>query len=260
MSDLIALLHGSANGSYSWGPVQRALISWGAKVVAPDMLGYGKAPQPSESWSFAEETEHLKRSLEQLDGEKIHLVAHSLGATFGLYLLRALGSRVTRLTLIDPIVVSLLRETREDDGCAEMEEQYQRFMGLLADPKVAACAFVEHWSGPGSWVSMGDKARAVITALVPKIRLEVIAARSDTTKLSDLIKTPPPTTILVGEWTTVAPRACARQLAKALGAATFVVPGAGHMIPLTHPAAVAGWLRANLDKDPPITAPVQSQS
>jgi pimeloyl-ACP methyl ester carboxylesterase len=112
-------------------------------VVAPDMLGYGHAHPPSEVWNLDEETEHLKRSLEPVHGEPIHLVAHSLGTTFGLYLLRALGPRVARMTLIDPVVVSVLRDTGEDDGYAEMEEQYQRFMGLLPDPAAAARAFVE---------------------------------------------------------------------------------------------------------------------
>lgn len=245
MSDVIVLLHGSANGSHSWGPVERTLVSRGAMVVAPDMLGYGHAHPPSEVWNLDEETEHLKRSLEPVHGEPIHLVAHSLGATFGLYLLRALGPRVARMTLIDPVVVSVLRHTGEDDGYAEMEEQYQRFMGLLPDPAAAARAFVEHWSGTGSWERIGDKARAAITALVPKMRLEMIAARSDTTKLQDLVESPPPTAILVGERTRIAPRATARQLARAFNAATTVVPGAGHMIPLTHPAAVVAAILAS---------------
>jgi len=53
----------------------------------------------------------------------MHLVAHSLGAMFGCYLLGALGPRVTRLTLVDPVIVSVLRETGENEGYAEMEAQ-----------------------------------------------------------------------------------------------------------------------------------------
>ncbi len=135
MGDVIVLLHGSASGSCSWGPVERALVSTGAGVVAPDMLGYGHAPAPSETWSIGEETAHLQRSLEHLYDEKLHLVAHSLGGMFGLYLLRAFGPGVTRMTLIDPVIVSVLRETGEDDAYAEMEAQYQRFRDL----PTAAC-------------------------------------------------------------------------------------------------------------------------
>jgi pimeloyl-ACP methyl ester carboxylesterase len=86
--------------------------------------------------------------------------------------------------------------------------------------------------------SAGEWARSVITSLVPKIRLEMTAARCDTTGLSFFAESPLPTTILIGEKTLVAPRATARQLAPALQAKSLIVPGAGHMITLTHAAAV----------------------
>lgn len=256
MSDAIVLLHGSANGSYSWGQVRRALASQGAKVLAPDMLGYGGAPAPSETWTLLEEVEHLRRSIDQLHDGRIHLVAHSLGTLFALHLRLALGERVTRMTLLDPVVVSVLRETGEADGYAEMEAQYERFMGLVGDPTAAARGFVDHWSGAGAWERIGDKARATITALVPKVRLEMIATRSDTTALSALAASPPPTTLVVGERTRVAPRAVARQLAQAFrAAATVVVPGAGHMLPLTHAAAVAEAVCCVLDRPTRESAP-----
>jgi pimeloyl-ACP methyl ester carboxylesterase len=42
MSDLIVLLHGAATGSSSWTPVSAALTAAGARVVAPDLIGYGR--------------------------------------------------------------------------------------------------------------------------------------------------------------------------------------------------------------------------
>lgn len=90
----------------------------------------------------------------------------------------------------------------------------------------------------GAWELIGERARSVITSLVPKLRLEMIAARCDTTGLAFLAESPPPTTILVGEKTLVAPLATARQLAPVLQAKSLIVPGAAHMIPLTHAAAV----------------------
>jgi pimeloyl-ACP methyl ester carboxylesterase len=243
MSNTIVLLHGSANGSYSWGAVQRGLASTGARILAPDMLGYGKSPAPSPAWSVHEEVDYLEHGLGLLDGESLHLVAHSLGAMFGLYLVRKLGARVSRLTLIDPVLVSVLREFDEADGTAEMELQYQRFMAALPDNTAAARTFVEHWSGAGMWEKIGDKARSMIAGLAPRIRLEMIAARTDVTRLRDIVPAPPKTTILVGERTLVAPRAVTRQLARAFEAPVVVVPEAAHMIPLTHPGAVVEHLR-----------------
>src|SRR5438132_3982883 len=90
---------------------------------------------------------------------------------------------------------------------------------------------------------MGTRGRAMVTSLVPKWRLEMTATRSDSATLAWLAESPPPTTILVGEKTLLAPRAVARMLAPALAATTVTVSGAGHMIPITHPAAVVEAVR-----------------
>jgi pimeloyl-ACP methyl ester carboxylesterase len=255
MTDTIVLLHGGATGSSSWNPVARALVSSGASVFAPDMLGYGASPAPTGSYAIAEEVAHLTRLLGLQPrscrgtiyalgfGGTFHLVTHSLGALIGLHLRRALGARVTRMTLVDPVVVSVLRECGEDDAYTEMEEQYQRFMSLSADHEAAAHYFVEHWSGAGAWGSMGSRGRTMVTSLVPTLRLEMTAARSDAAQLAWLAESPPPTTILVGERTLLAPRAAARLLGTALRATTVVVPGAAHMIPITHPEAVVDAVR-----------------
>lgn len=238
MSDVIVLLHGSANGSYSWGPIRTALIASGASVFAPDMLGYGKSPAPSSAYGIEEEVAHLERQIDLQGITTLHLVAHSLGAMFGLHLRRALGPRVTRMTLIDPVVVSILRAPGEEEGYAEMEAQYQRFMNEFPDQTSAARVFVEHWSGRGAWDAAGERARSMLASLAPKLRLEMTATRGETTGLAFFANAAPPTTILVGEETLVAPRATARLLARALSATSVVVPGAAHMIPHTHPAAV----------------------
>ena len=240
-SPLLVLLHGSGNGSWSWKRVQSVLETKGHTVLAPDMLGYGSAPAPSAQWSFAEETAHLRDRVEARGQGPVHLVAHSLGATFCLHLLQALGERVHRLTLVDPVMVSVLREGNERAGFDEMEDQYQRFMAE-ADPAAAARVFVEHWSGAGTWAHLGEKPRGAVTSSVPKLRLEMNASRNDTTPLDALLTTRPRTTVLVGERTRVAPRAVARQLSHALGAPVVTVAGAGHMIPMTHPDAVVDAL------------------
>lgn len=233
----LVLLHGSGNGSWCWKKVSAALAARGDDALTPEMLGYGASPNPSEHWSFAEETDHLRQLVDASGAQSVHLVAHSLGATFGLYLLRALGERVGRITLVDPIVVSVLRETQEEAGFAEMEDQYQRFMAV-SEPTDAARVFVEHWSGEGTWPYLGDRARRSIIEAVPKMRLEMAASRGDATVLADLLTFRPQATVLVGERTRVAPQAVARQLARALGVPVTTVAGAGHMIPVTHPDAV----------------------
>jgi pimeloyl-ACP methyl ester carboxylesterase len=239
----IVLLHGSATGAYSWGVIRQALVTSGKDALAPDMLGYGRAPAPSASWGIKEEVAHLERWLGTQCVGSFHFVAHSLGAMFALHLRLALGARVSRLTLIDPVVVSVLREPGQEVAFDEIEVLYQRFTRAMPDHAAAARIFVEHWSGAGAWDELGEKARALITALAPRLALEMNATRDDMTPLSALAASPVPTTVLLGENTLLAPRAIGRLLADAFAARTIVVPGAAHMIPLTHPEAVVAALQ-----------------
>src|SRR5271155_3212910 len=103
MSDLIVLLSGAATGSSSWTPISAPLAALGASVVAPDLIGYGRSPPPSSSYGIAEEVSRLMGLLDCPQNGTIHLVAHSLGSLIGLHLRRALGSRVTRMTLVEPV-------------------------------------------------------------------------------------------------------------------------------------------------------------
>jgi pimeloyl-ACP methyl ester carboxylesterase len=139
--------------------------------------------------------------------------------------------------------VSVLSEFREEDALAEMEGQYQRFMRLMPDNEAAARGFVQFWSGPGAWEKIGERGRSAISELAPKVRLEMMAARSDKTSLATIVSAPPPTTIVLGERTRIAPKAVARRIAEAFKATVIVVPDAGHMLPLTHPAAIVDFLR-----------------
>src|SRR5262245_713153 len=127
MTDTIVLLHGGATGSSSWNPVVRALVSSGASVFAPDMLGYGESPAPTGSYAIAEEVTHLTRLLGLQPrscrgtifavgfGSTFHLVAHSLGALIGLHLRRALGG-----TLIEG---PLNNRDREASDGARLQKQ-----------------------------------------------------------------------------------------------------------------------------------------
>src|SRR5215470_291282 len=73
MDNVIVLLHGSANGSYSWRQVKSALRSQGLDVFAPDMLGYGNAPAPSDAYCIQEEIDHLQRQLDLQGIGAMHL-------------------------------------------------------------------------------------------------------------------------------------------------------------------------------------------
>ena len=242
----IVLLHGSATGSHSWAAVRTGLEAHGAMVVVPDMLGYGRSPTPSEAWQLKDEVAHLRGLLDMQGVGAFHLVTHSIGAFFGLHLRLAIGSRVARLTLVDPVVVSVLRVPGEEDALREVQTLCDQFMRALPDHDAAACLLVEHWSGAGAWNALGEKGRALVTRLAPRLRLEMTVSAADRTTLAELTSSAVPTSVLVGERTSAAPRSVSRLLAGAFDARSVVVPGAAHMIPLTHPAAVVEAIHADM--------------
>lgn len=250
MNQRIVLLHGSANGASSWSRVHKALVAAGHDVVVPEMLGYGAA-QPSAHWNLDEELDHLARAV---GGAPFHLVTHSLGTLFGLHLRRRLGPQVTRLTLVEPFFVQPLREAGDTPegraAAAEATGQYEAFGDRFARGDVDACAegFVDHWNGPGFWRALPDKAKAAIRATVPKVRKEMITTVEDTTPTSTLLAQAPPTTILVGNRTKLAPPVVARVIAGLVphraGGPIVVVDGATHLLPVTHPQAVVDAVTA----------------
>lgn len=250
MKETFVLLHGSGGGAHSWNAVRRELESWGAEVFAPDLLGYGRSPQPGEDYGIGEEVAHLRREIDGRGFDRFHLVAHSLGAMIALHLLREMTGRISRLTLIDPAIVSILREFHEDDALEMMDGQYQAFNSRLPDRIAAARGFLEFWGGPDAWTRLSPQTQRILETFVPKIRLEMIALREDRTPLDALSGNPPPTSILIGEKTLPPPIATAGHLARALHATVHRIAGAGHMIPQTHPAAIAGFLRETVSAGP----------
>jgi pimeloyl-ACP methyl ester carboxylesterase len=236
----LVLLHGSGTGSYGWKAVVHRLQTAAprAQVIAPDMLGYGAAPVPSATYTLDEEVTHLKGVLDAHGVGDFHLVTHSIGTMYGLRLRLALLDRVTRLTLVDPLVRCILKEQQEVSSCNEMDVPYHEFLRVWPDPHAAIAAFVDHWNGPGTWDHMGQNTRNLLAGMAPKVYLELREAWNDPMLLADYTAKPPPTRIVLGEKTRLAPRATAKHLARALGANIVTVPDCGHMIPVTHPDAV----------------------
>ena len=243
MNEPLVLIHGSAAGARSWVGVRRALPP-GQVVHTPDLLGYGDAPPARAGHTLADEVAHLTAWLDRAGVSTMHLVAHSYGVAVALHLRRALAGRVTRFTIIDPTVVSILHEFREERALAIIDEQYRAFTSRLADPAAAVRGFLEFWGGADAWTKLSSAGQRAVAGFAPKVALEMEAMRADTTSLAALAVDPPPTTVLLGARTGCPALAVSRHLAPAFGATVAAVTAAGHLLPLTHPREVAQHLVA----------------
>ena len=95
------------HGNPSWGYLYRHMIpvftAAGLRVVAPDLIGFGRSDKPLEesAHSFDFHRGMLLSFVEQLDLKNILLVCQDWGGIFGLTLPMAMPERFTRLLVMN---------------------------------------------------------------------------------------------------------------------------------------------------------------
>ena len=96
-------LHGNPTWSYLYRHMLPLLTGSGLRVIAPDMIGFGRSDKPSDpEWhSFERHREMLLRFIERLDLRNIMLVCQDWGGILGLTLPMAMPERFTRLLLMN---------------------------------------------------------------------------------------------------------------------------------------------------------------
>src|SRR5262249_5019836 len=99
----IVLLHCSSGSSGAWAPVMIHL-GQGYRVLAPDLLGYGRtAPWPRDAPLGPDAELGVVEALLDVAGRPAHLVGHSYGGTVALPAARRFPRQVSSLTLIQPV-------------------------------------------------------------------------------------------------------------------------------------------------------------
>jgi 2-hydroxymuconate-semialdehyde hydrolase len=101
--DPILLVHGSGPGVTAWANWRGIIpvLSQKARVIAPDMLGFGYTQCPGQlKLTPAVWVESLIALLDALEIEKVSVVGNSFGGAIALALAKAYPERVNRLVLM----------------------------------------------------------------------------------------------------------------------------------------------------------------
>ncbi|MCX5542753.1 alpha/beta hydrolase [Paraburkholderia sp. CNPSo 3076] len=101
--DPILLIHGSGPGVTAWANWRGIIpvLSQKARVIAPDMLGFGYTQCPEQfKLTPAVWVESLIALLDALEIEKVSVVGNSFGGAIALALAKAYPERVNRLVLM----------------------------------------------------------------------------------------------------------------------------------------------------------------
>ena len=246
----LVLLHSAGTGASQWRGVADRLAGR-RRLLMPNLRGYGRTPPPDPAAPPLAEEIAVVREMAARAGGPVHLVGHSLGALVALHHALRHPETVAGLTLIEPVIVGILHEDRAAGHAAagrsldEIGAMIAAFRAASAagDTAAAMRAFAEYWEGPGAWDAIPAAARLPFFARAEKMAADVDLAWADRTGRERFASLAGPAQVLSAKRTTPAARDMARRIADALPDAGFAtIPGAGHMAPVTHPAAVADLL------------------
>jgi pimeloyl-ACP methyl ester carboxylesterase len=111
----VVLLHGYMASSRYW---QRTTTSLAAdhRVIAIDLLGFGKSPKPACSrYDYEAQLASINATLATLDvSEPFILVGHSMGALLALRFTRQYGERVEKLVLANMPIFLTRRQAKKE--------------------------------------------------------------------------------------------------------------------------------------------------
>ena len=101
--EVFLCLHGEPSWSYIYRIMIPVFTDAGARVVAPDWLGFGKSDKPveDEAYSFHFHRNYILAVIERLDLQNITLVVQDLGGVLGLTLPMERPDRFKRLLIMN---------------------------------------------------------------------------------------------------------------------------------------------------------------
>lgn len=240
-------IHCSLASSKAWAGVAERL-SGRTTLTAFDLPGHGR----SAAWPGEGDFLSLSAQIAASFIDRPHdLVGHSFGAVVALRLAIAAPEAVRTLTLIEPV---LFAAARGSAAWAENLAVMERYRAALAagDRERAAEVFTGVWGSGVAWGKLPANERAAITERIDLIEAGTPALFEDSGHIlapGALESLGMPVLLIRGARSPAIIEAIAEAVAAWLpdvGVAT--VPGAAHMLPITHPAETAGLIDVNLDR------------
>ena len=247
--DPIVLVHGFGTSSVLWRGLI-PLLPPGRRIVAADLLGWGRSDRPYNSaLTVGAHADRLRGLLAELRIDRACFIGHDLGAAVAYRFSRTWPALVSRLCLVDPpIGRHWAASTSVSSAAAAMLggplSAFAR--GRIRGRMISG--YVNRESGARSCdrylKPFADAAGGVVLARHARaLRVDDFLnqkAGGSTAGKSDAI----PTSIICGSLDTLAPPRFARRHARSLWGVTFhEIDGIGHFSPEEAPALLAETLR-----------------
>jgi len=235
----VIALHCSLGSGRQWAQLTEALGN-SCQVIAPDISGYGdNRGSIILPTTLAEEVALLSDRINRAEGP-LHLVGHSYGGAiaFKIATQSSFASRVRSLTLIEPVLPTLLRESQADRRLHDLFAQFANSLyvdlwnGLFME---AIDKFISYWngSGPGERPSPAARLRMIEHAEKLAFDFTAVLAEENVTAAAAAIRVP--TLLFSGGLSPYLTQRIVWRLGSVIvGADARHLPAAGHMLPVSH--------------------------
>lgn len=126
--DVVVLLHGFPQGSWSWRGVWPALVGAGWRVVVPDLRGYSPDARPEglEHYRMPVLVGDVLAVLDHVGAVQAHVVGHDWGAAIAWQLAARHPDRVRTLTAVSVPHPLAFAEALRSDPDQQARSQYMR--------------------------------------------------------------------------------------------------------------------------------------
>jgi pimeloyl-ACP methyl ester carboxylesterase len=239
----VVALHCSLGSGRQWSKLADEL-GRSHQFIAPDISGYGTNTCALDlPLTLAEEVRCVSGHLNDVTGP-FHLVGHSYGGAIAFKIATdsAFAHRVRSLTLIEPVLPTLLLDADSD------RRLHARFAQLARDVSEnlwngsvleAIDQFIEFWNGSGPQDPLPATARLRMIERADKLAFDFTAALSEENVTIAAASLRVPTLLFSGGTSPYFTQRIVRRLAAIVeGAESRHLPDAGHMLALSHAAAI----------------------
>lgn len=245
-------IHCTLGASQLWAPVLEPL---GNQITATlfDQPNHGR----SAGWdATGAQPGAFQRLVTQIAASfidrPVDLLGHSFGASVALRIAVAAPEAVRSLTLVEPVLFAALPDTHPEWQALRAKQDHLEQMIAEGNLERAAAAFMHDWGAGVPWETLPEHQRARFIQQMPMVGNISSANFEDPGGIAregGMETIDAPVLIVHGDSSPpIMPHVAEAIAARLQDVGTACVPGAGHMLPVTHQAQLTELIALNLER------------